>query len=96
MRNTIKGHSLLLVLYCIFLGGCQPKVYLMPSPVGLEPGGEWFDLTEDNKDDNLLYTLYATIRQRFDKTTKSSKYSIEAATGQALSLLIICCNSKKV
>lgn len=69
-------------LYCValfvlgvFLGGCQPKVYLMPSPVGLEPGGEWFDLSEGTKDENLLYTLYATNRQPIETTNKSDHYT---------------------
>lgn len=57
-------------------GGCQPKVYLMPSPVGLDPSSELFHNREDNKDDNLLYTLYATNRLPLSKNTKGDLYSI--------------------
>ena len=66
-----------LVILAIFFAGCQPKVYLMPPPVGVQPGGELFELSsEDTKDDNLLYTLYATNRQPFDQSNRSDGYSI--------------------
>ncbi len=48
----------------------------MPPPVGLQPGSTFFDLSEENKDDNLLYTLYATNRIPFDKLDSSTGYSI--------------------
>lgn len=61
----------------IFFTGCQPKVYLMPPPIGIQPGGKLFDLSsEDTKDDNLLYTVYATNRLPFDRSNKSDGYSI--------------------
>jgi len=66
-----------LVLCANFFTGCQPKVYLMPPPVGIQPGGQLFELSsEDTKDDNLLYTLYATNRLPFDTSNKSDGYSI--------------------
>jgi hypothetical protein len=40
--------------------GCQPQVYLMPSPVGLEKGGDLFYLTERDEEANQLHTFYAT------------------------------------
>lgn len=46
----------------LLLSGCQPKVYLMPSPIGLKPGTPFYDRTENNKDDNRLTTFYATNR----------------------------------
>ena len=63
-------------LFLLFLSGCQPKVYLMPSPVSLKEHGAFFDYIEDNKDENLLYTLYATNRQPFDRPGGSVGYSI--------------------
>ena len=63
-------------LFFIFLTGCQPKVYLMPTPVGINPEGVLFDLSKDNEDENLLATFYATNRNPFDATDRESKYTI--------------------
>lgn len=56
--------------------GCQPKVYLMPAPIGIDPDGFVFELSDNEKDNNLLYTLYATNREPFENPFKSNKYSI--------------------
>jgi len=58
------------------LVGCQPKVFLMPTPVGLQPDGQIFKMTGDSQDDNLLHTLYATNRKPYDKLDSSSGYTI--------------------
>ena len=72
-----KNVSMFLIsLACLSMTGCQPKVYLMPSPIGLNPDGKLYDMTENNKDGNLLYTLYATNRQVFDSSSKRGHYSI--------------------
>lgn len=65
-----------LFIISMFFAGCQPKVYLMPSPAGIVPGGEFFNLSANNKDDNLLYTLYATNRQPIESSNESDHYSI--------------------
>ena len=65
-----------LFIISMFFAGCQPKVYLMPSPAGIVPGSELFSLSADNKDENLLYTLYATNRQPMESATNSDHYSI--------------------
>ena len=72
------GFKLGLLLLCLFLSACQKKVYLMPSPVGIEPfgGDEFFALTEDSIDENLLYTLYVTNRKPLESSNSSTKYSI--------------------
>lgn len=67
---------LLIFIACLSMTGCQPKVYLMPSPVGLSPDGKLYDMTENNKDDNLLYTLYATNRESFGSSRKGDRYAI--------------------
>lgn len=60
----------------MLFGGCQPKVYLMPAPVGIASNSEFFLLSEDNIDENLLYTMYATNRIPFDKINDSTGYTI--------------------
>ena len=67
-----------LLLICLFLSACQKKVYLMPSPVGIEPfgGDEFFALTEGSIDENLLYTLYVTNRKPLESSNTSKKYSV--------------------
>lgn len=67
------------LLVCVFgmtLIGCQPKVYLMPSPVGIKAGGELFNLMANNKDENFLHTFYATNRQPIEGVNESDHYSI--------------------
>jgi hypothetical protein len=77
MKSTI-GFRLGLVLACLLLSACQKQVYLMPSPVGIEPSGgdEFFELTEGSIDENLLYTLYVTNRKPLDSSKTSGNYSV--------------------
>lgn len=67
---------LVFVVVITFLSGCQPKVYLMPPPIGIKAGGELFNLSKDNEDDNLLLTLYATNRNPADEKRRDSRYTI--------------------
>lgn len=60
----------------LLLSGCQPKVYLMPPPVGLKAASKFFEMTDDSRDENLLYTLYATNRQPFDRPNGNIGYTI--------------------
>ncbi len=76
MSSTIKDHFYILLLLSMFLSGCQPKVYLMPAPVGMQPDTRFFDMSKDRKDENLLYTLYATNRHPYDKFDSSTGYTI--------------------
>lgn len=85
MKNYRKAgvHYFLLIALVFLMNGCQPKVYLMPSPVGIKPDGELFNVSEITEDshlmggyENLLYTLFATNRQPFDSGTSSDSYSI--------------------
>lgn len=76
MLTTRTFYYLGLFFIFIFLTGCQPKVYLMPAPVGIKPGGELFDLSKKNADENLLVTFYATNRTPFDTTKRESNYTI--------------------
>jgi len=72
----MKNYFFPLLFGFIFLVGCQPKVYLMPSPVGLEPENELFGKTQELQDENFLYTLYATNRKPVDSPNSSERYSI--------------------
>lgn len=75
--GMVKNVGLLVIcLTALAVAGCQPKVYLMPSPVGLKPEAKLYDLSEGGKDDNLLYTLYATNRTPFDDSRKGNLYTI--------------------
>lgn len=71
--NLFCGIFFLLLL---FLAGCQPKVYLMPPPIAIGPGTDYFDLIDDNKDDNRLNTLYATNRVPNNVSAMYDKYTI--------------------
>jgi len=66
----------LLPMLFFLLIGCQPKVYLMPPPIGLQSAVEFFHLSEGRIDDNLLYTLYATNRIPYNKLDSSNGYTI--------------------
>lgn len=68
--------AVLIPALSVLLAGCQQKVYLMPMPVAISSYTEFFDLNEDNKDENLLYTLYATNRRPFDTLNNSKGYTI--------------------
>jgi esterase/lipase superfamily enzyme len=72
----MKNYFFPLLFGLIFLVGCQPKVYLMPSPVGMAAEGQLFRKTKELQDDNYLYTLYATNRQPNDPDNSSGGYSI--------------------
>jgi esterase/lipase superfamily enzyme len=75
--GMVRNVGLLVIcLASLLVTGCQPKVYLMPSPVGLKPGAQLYDMSEGGKDDNLLYTLYATNRTPFDNSRKGNLYTI--------------------
>ena len=76
MVSEMKNSIFPLLFGFVFLVGCQPKVYLMPSPVGLEPEIELFSRTQELLDDNFLYTLYATNRKPIDSENSSGGYSI--------------------
>ncbi len=64
------------ILLILFLTGCQPKVYLMPSPVGLNAESLAFELSQNNKDENLLYTLYSTNRGPYYRLGGDLGYTI--------------------
>ncbi len=77
MFSTSRTYLFILSLLLIALAGCQPKVYLMPPPVALQSNvDEFFHMSEESKDDNLLYTLYATNRIPFNKMDSSTGYTI--------------------
>lgn len=73
MKNR---HLFILLIPLMLLGACQPKVYLMPPPIGIQPDSTLFYMSEDRTDDNLLYTLYATNRHPFNKPDSSTGYTI--------------------
>jgi len=72
----------------ILLNGCQPKVYLMPAPVGIVSNSQFFLLSEENIDENLLYTLYATNRIPFEKANDSTGYTIFPSDTLELGFLV--------
>jgi esterase/lipase superfamily enzyme len=84
IRNTGVGFLFLIIL----LTGCQPKVYLMPPPISLKPDTDFFNMSEDSKDENLLYTLYATNRLPFDRESGSIGYTIFPSNTLALGLVV--------
>jgi esterase/lipase superfamily enzyme len=67
---------LILGLFAIFASGCQPKVYLMPSPLSVIAGGDIFHLTPESHDENLIGTLYATNRLPMDGSNRDGHYTI--------------------
>lgn len=72
----LSSHYLLLFVLVVLLSSCQPKVYLMPAPIGVDPDGFAFELSDIEKDNNLLYTLYASNREPYVNSFKPSSYSI--------------------
>lgn len=76
MLSNRGSYIIGLFILSVFFAGCQPKVYLMPSPVAIKPGGDLFNLSEGTKHDNLLYTFYATNRLPLESTNRSDHYSI--------------------
>ena len=76
MIDRVTRFFFLTLILVLLLAGCQPQVYLMPPPVSHNPGSLFFSLSEDNLDDNLLHTLYATNRRPYDKGKDSTGYTI--------------------
>jgi len=78
MFDKLKSNLLVVLIPVlgILLSGCQPKVFLMPMPVAIQSDTTFFDMSEGNKDENLLYTLYATNRRPFDTINNSKRYTI--------------------
>ena len=76
MSVRITRYLIITLTLVLLLAGCQPKVYLMPPPVSQHPASLHFSLSEDNLDDNLLHTLYATNRRPYDKSEGSTGYTI--------------------
>lgn len=74
--SVFEMYLYFLPLLLLLLVGCQPKVYLMPPPIGLQSATVFFHLSEDSIDDNLLYTLYATNRIPYNKLDSSTGYTI--------------------
>ncbi len=74
--NNLSVKTILLLFLLFILSGCQPKVYLMPAPVGIVHNSQFFRLSMENIDENLLYTLYATNRIPFSKNNDSTGYTI--------------------
>ncbi len=72
----MKNYIFPLLFGLVLLVGCQSKVYLMPSPVAMQPESELFGQTEDLQDENYLYTLYATNRRPVDPDNSSEGYTI--------------------
>ena len=35
----LKNYYLVFCVLMLLVGGCQPKVYLMPPPIGIDPEG---------------------------------------------------------
>lgn len=88
MMNTKFKHLFYLCLVALILAGCQPKVYLMPPPIGLQPDTDLFNLTENNKDENKLFTLYATNRIPHNMSDKGDGYTIFPSDDLRLGYLI--------
>lgn len=86
----LKASSHYFVFFVIILlfSGCQPKVYLMPTPIGLDKDSLAFELSEDNKEGNFLYTLYATNRTPFEISYHYNKYSIFPSNSLRLGYVI--------
>lgn len=76
MMSTKNWLFLLLCLQTLLITGCQPKVYLMPSPVGIQPESDFFNLSENTKFDNRLISLYATNREPHNLWNKKGGYTI--------------------
>ena len=78
MRSSFKTTFSYFAIFglALLLFACQPKVYLMPTPIGIDPESLAFELSEVTKDSNLLYTLYATNREPFNNPFKTNNYSI--------------------
>ena len=71
-----KAKIIFLLLVFFLITGCQPKVYLMPPPVGITSESELFKSGKENFDENYLKTLYATNRIPFNRMDNSTGYTI--------------------
>lgn len=61
-------HLVLLPLIYVFLAGCQPRVYLMPTPVGLQSGKhDPFMTTSEKYKGNQISIAYGTNRLPSDE-----------------------------
>jgi len=69
-------YDAIILAIALLLGGCQPKVYLMPTPIGIDHAPLAFELSENSKDSNLLYTLFATNRRPFESPLNNRRYTI--------------------
>ena len=76
MYSFTRTWLLHLAWVSLLLGGCQSKVYLMPAPVSLGSDAEFFELSEENRDENLLYTLYASNRLPYSKGKNTRGYTV--------------------
>jgi len=77
MKNDIaRLIYVFLIIATLSLTACHPKVYLMPPPIGLHRENSLFNLSDNTTDTNHLYTLYATNRKPFNKSTEKTGYSI--------------------
>ena len=76
MNSNTRYFVIFLLAVAPFLLGCQPKVYLMPAPIGIEPHSLVFQQSENNIDSNLLYSLYATNRLTQENPLKTNNYTI--------------------
>ncbi len=84
LRNYYVVSCVLLLL----VSGCQPKVYLMPPPIGIDPGGNLFDLSENDRDGNLLHTLYATNRVPIKRMSGLEGYTINPSDSIRLGFVV--------
>ena len=71
-----KNYYMMFCVLMLLVGGCQPKVYLMLPPIGIDPEGYLFDLSENDRDGNLLHTLYATNRLPIKRMSGLEGYTI--------------------
>ncbi len=82
-------HYFVFFIIALLLSGCQPKVYLMPTPIGYDKDSmAFFELSEAKKEGNFLYTLYATNRNPFEISYNYNKYSIFPSNSLRLGYVI--------
>jgi esterase/lipase superfamily enzyme len=79
MIMTTSARLCTLLVLGLLSAACQPQTYLMPSPVGLEKGGELFYLTERDEKANLLHTFYATNRGPAPARGETDRYTTKPA-----------------
>jgi len=84
----LKNYYLMICVLLLLVSGCQPKVYLMPPPIGIDPGGKLFDLSENDRDGNLLHTLYATNRVPIARMSGLQGYTINPSDSIRLGFVV--------